>query len=511
MTLSTPPPRRLISSLCHHALRVGAALGLTVLLLAMNAGRPMPAAASSSRTRPSPGTAPIEWKACPDDTALQCGSVVVPLDYGRPARGTLSVAVSRKAATDPSRRIGVLVFNPGGPGESGDQILPVILGLLPAAVLSRFDIVSFDPRGTGASDPLDCGTSPSAVTSVLPAPSSRGQPLPGTAVFTAMAHGCADRHPDLTSSLTTENTARDLDRIRAALGASRISYLGLSYGTVLGTIYADLFPHRLRAMVLDGGVDVNAPLAAQAADEAPAAERSLQHYLSSCAATPSCPLGHDPTAVFRSLRDQLEAHPLPAPGGGDNNPVTVGDLDTATLLALSAPAFTPSYPTAVLDAVHGNGAPLRQLALELDEDISGAPLIDASWAITCNDFASHRGPVAAGTEARWLDARYPLVGGYAVTYNLGGCVAWPTSPQAIHKLHPSYPSPVLLIGNIGDPNTPLVGTRHLTTAFKSATLVTWVGWGHTWLLNGSGDGCMVNVVDGYLIGQRLPKPGTQCR
>ena len=466
-----------------------------------------PASAPASSGRPPTR---IAWTACADQNDLQCGSVVVPLDYHHPSGATISLAVARKPAANPSTRIGVLLFNPGGPGESGDQILPVVLGLLPPAVVARFDVVSFDPRGTGASEPLDCGTSPSAVTSVLPVPSGPGRPLPGTSVFTAMAQACTNHHGSLSASLTTEATARDMDRIRAALGASQISYLGLSYGTVLGTVYADLFPHRLRAMVLDGGVDVNATLAVQAADEAPAIEQSLQHYLHGCAADPSCPFGPDSTALFMSLRDQLEAHPLPAPGNSDANPVTVGDLDTATLLALSAPDFTPSYPTALFDALHGNGTPLRQLALALDDNLSGAPLVDASWAIACNDFASHLGPAAAGAEARSLDARYPLIGGYAVTYNLGGCVAWPKSVQAISNLHPRHAPPVLVIGNVGDPNTPLVGSRHLVDAFSAATLVTWNGWGHTWLLNGSSDACMVSVVDGYLIGQRLPKPGTRC-
>lgn len=505
----------------RRGLRAGGVVVITMVLLAVvvpavvvpavGARPPSAAAASSSNARAPARAGHIAWTACPNDGGLQCGSVTVPLEYAHPSGSTISLAVARKPAADPAHRIGVLLFNPGGPGESGNQILPVVLGLLPPVVVSRFDIVSFDPRGTGASDPLQCGTSPSAVTSVLPVPSRPGQPLPGTSVFAAMAQACTDRHPDLAASLTSDTTARDMDRIRAALGAKQISYLGLSYGTVLGTVYADLFPHRLRSMVLDGGVDVNASLATQAADQAPAAERSLQHYLASCAAAPSCPLGADPTATFTSLRSQLEAHPLPAPGDGDDHPVTVGDLDTATLLALSAPAFTPSYPIALLDALHGDGTPLRQLALELDEDISGAPLVDASWAITCNDFASHLKPRAAGAEARTLAARYPLIGGYAVTYNLGGCVTWPKSPDVLSHLHPDHVPPVLLIGNVGDPNTPLVGTRHLAGDFAASTLVTWDGWGHTWLLNGSSDGCMVDVVDGYLIHQHLPKPGTQCR
>ncbi|MGD0312671.1 MAG: alpha/beta hydrolase [Acidimicrobiales bacterium] len=476
-----------------------------------SAASPRPAGPIATPS-PAPLAAPppLTWSPCASTAGIQCGTVAVPIDYRHPSDGSINLAVTRAPALDGFDRDGTLLFNPGGPGESGNQILPVLLDFFPAAVRQEYNIVTFDPRGTGASDPLRCGTSPSKATSVDPVPAAAGRPLPGTSVFTAMARSCAAKEPSLTPSVDTVDTARDMDRIRQALGLPRISFYGLSYGTSLGTVYADLFPHRLAAMVLDGAVDVNASLTQQADEQAPAAEQSLDHLFSTCTPSSECPLGRNPRGYFRNLAASLTRHPLPAPGHGDDVPVTVGDLDTATLFDLSVPGFTPSYESALVAARNGNGAALRSLALQFATDIDGAPLVDPSWAITCNDAAAHPGPVAAGTLARAMNARYPLIGAYTVTYTMGGCVGWPPARQAVADVHPRGTPPVLIIGNTGDPNTPLIGARHLAAAFPTASLAIWRGWGHTWLLSGSSDGCMQHVVTSYLIDGELPASGTRC-
>jgi pimeloyl-ACP methyl ester carboxylesterase len=468
----------------------------------------VPGASTALPALPPPQ--PVVWSLCPQQTTIQCGSVSVPVDYRHPADGSITVALNRAPALDGSDPRGTLVFNPGGPGESGNQILPVALTLLPSSIRQTFDIVSFDPRGTGSSDPLQCGTSPSALTSVDPVSTKAGKPLPGTPVFTTMAQACQHKHPNLTPFVNTTNTARDMDRIRQALGLSTISYYGMSYGTALGTVYADLFPHHVGTMVLDGAVDVNASLPQQANQEAPAAEQSLDHLLATCAALAPCPLGADPRSYFQRLVTSLNRHPLPAPGHGDHYPVTVGDLDTATLFALSVTESTGPYYAALVAAHSGNGAGLRSLALEFETDVNGAPLGDPLWAITCNDAAGHPSPTAAGQQARTLDKRYPLIGAYAVNYTMGGCVAWPRARQPVTDIHPSGPPPILVVGNTGDPNTPLIGAKHLAAIFPHATLLTWTGWGHTWLLSGAGDACMQQAVTTYLSGGGLPPAGTIC-
>ncbi|MGA2836492.1 MAG: alpha/beta hydrolase [Acidimicrobiales bacterium] len=490
------------------------AIGLAVAACGTTtAGTPTTAAPSTTTAAPPAIAAPppVTWIVCPDHPTVQCGTVPVPLDYDHPARGQLEIAVTRIPATGGSAPDGTLVLNPGGPGESGNQILPIEYPLLPPQVRADADVVSFDPRGTGASDPLRCGTSLAGVTSAVPVPERPGEVLPGTPVFAGIPRACSAAAPALTPQVDTVDTARDMDRIRQALGLRAISFYGLSYGTVLGTVYAALFPQHLRAMVLDGAVDMFAPLSVQASEEAPAAEQSLTHLLDGCAAQPACPLGPDPTSFFAHLSASMTAHPLPAPGDGDDTPVTVGDLDTATLFAVSVPGFTPLYYSALVDASHGDGSALRGLALEFVVDIDGAPLVDAQWAITCNDTTDHPDPTAAGALARSLAARYPLIGGYAVTYNLGGCVAWPPGSRPVAAERPVDSPPVLVIGNTGDPNTPLVGARHLAAAFPRATQLTWVGWGHTWLLSGSSDTCVQRAVSRYLSGGGLSAPGAVCR
>jgi pimeloyl-ACP methyl ester carboxylesterase len=487
-------------------------------LLGAACGSAPPSATTGSTSPPSTAAAlpalspppPVTWTTCPTHADVQCGTVPVPLDYARPSAGTLQIAVSRIPAPGGSAPDGTLLVNPGGPGQSGNQNLPFDYPLLPAGVRATMDVVSFDPRGTGASAPLQCGTSLSGVTSALPSPTRAGQPLPGTPVFAGIRPACLATAPALTAQVDTVDTARDMDRIRQALGLSTISFYGLSYGTVLGTAYASLFPHRVRAMVLDGAVDLYASLAEQAVQEAPVFERSIVHLLDGCGAGSTCPLGSDPVGYFDHLQASMTTRPLPAPGGGDTTPVTVGDLDTASLLAVSVPGFTPLFETALVSATHGDGRGLRSLALTLVVDIDSAPLVDATWAITCNDTTGHPGPVAAGTLARALGKRYPMVGASTVNVNLGGCIAWPDGRHPVTAVHPVDAPPVLVIGNTEDPETPLIGAVHLAAAFPHAGQLTWVGWGHTWLLNGSSDTCVTTAVTRYLSGGGLPPAGTVC-
>ncbi len=469
-----------------------------------------PATVALTSLPSGPPPSPISWTTCPQQPDFQCGTVTVPLDYRHPDGSSLTLAVTRAPVPAGAHPTGTLVFNPGGPAESGNLILPLYFGRFPAPVRRQFTIVSFDPRGTGSSEPLRCGTSSSVLASLDPVPSAPGRPLPGTPAFTAMAQSCQARASALAASLTSTDNARDLDRIRQALGLSRVSFYGLSYGTVLGTVYADLFPHRVDRMILDGAVDLNASLVQQAEQEAPAIERSLHHLFTTCAAAPACPLGTDPESTYRALADSLTRQPLPAPGAGDPVPVTIGDLDTATLFDLSVPGFTPTFEAALVAARYGNGAPLRFLSLELMNDIDGSPLVDALWATTCNDAAAHPGPVAAGNLVRTLGSRLPLIGAYSVEYTMGGCVAWPNPRQALTNVHPSHTPPVMVIGNTGDPNTPLIGARHLAGDFTSAGLVVWQGWGHTWLLSGSTDRCMQGLVTTYVTTGHLPPTGTHC-
>jgi len=468
-------------------------VGILVLVTLVVALGPTADAAASG---PPPT---IHWSPCPATAGYRCGRLQVPLDYGHPSAGSLSLAVSEHVA--PQSR-GVVIFNPGGPGESGVSILPLQVSWVPAAVRDHFTLVSFDERGTGSSDPLRCGPSPVAAAGALAGTAAAAR------TFAGLGAACRAADRALFPTVTTTTSARDMDRLRQALGVDRINFYGLSYGTVLGSVYRQLFPGHVRSMVLDGAVDANLSLATDATLEAPAIQQDLDHELAACAATPGCPLGADPVASYRSLQQRLARSPLPAPGDGDTTPVTEGDLDTATLLYLSVPTLTPGFFPALASAAEGDGAPLRSVALGLETDLDGTSLVGPLWTITCNDAVAHPDAAATAALARRLDARDPLGGAEAVANNLIGCPGWPRSGEAIARLGPVRAPTALVIGNTGDPNTPYASARALASTI-AGRMVTYVGYGHTWLLNGSADACMQAVVGAYLVSGTLPAAGTR--
>lgn len=439
----------------------------------------------------------IDWVACPQESGDQCGTLQVPLDYGDPEKGTIGLTVIRHQVPDSK---GVVVFNPGGPGESGVLIFPILANLVPATMRAQFTLVSFDERGTGSSDPLLCGTAVASAASAVAATAS------GVKAFAGLESSCRAKYPKLFTTVNTTNSARDMDKLRQALGVSRIDYYGMSYGTVLGAEYAHLFPTHYRSMILDGAVDTNLGIAREALEEAPSLEAAVVHTLKQCTAKPGCPLGTNPVDAFRKLEGQLTNAPLPI--GSGNPPVTVGDLDSASLLYLSAPDLTSGYYAALASALAGNGAPLRTLALELENDLNGNSLVGALWGITCNDVSAHPDANATTALARSLQTRYPLLGAEAVSNNLIGCPRWSGSDAVSHIAPTAGPVP-LIIGNTGDPNTPYVEAGQLAAAI-GGRLVTYVGYGHTWLLNGSSNACMDSIVNAYLLQARLPAAATRC-
>ncbi len=442
----------------------------------------------------------IAWSPCPHTAGYRCGTLPVPLDYGHPSRGSLRLAVIEHPVAH-SR--GVVIFNPGGPGESGVSILPLLVMYVPAAVRRHFTLVGFDERGTGSSEPLLCGPSVAAASSAVAGTEA------ATRTFADLERSCRSSYPALFPTVTTTTSARDMNQLRVALGARRINFYGLSYGTVLGSVYRQLFPSHVRSMVLDGAVDANLSLTADATLDASAIETALLHDLGLCAASPRCPLGAHPVTVYDDLARKLARSPLPAPGGGDDLPVTEGDLTTASLLYLSVPGLTPGYFPALASAAAGNGAPLRSVAVTLETDLNGRSLVGPLWAITCNDAVDHPGAGATAALARSLSVRHPLGGAEAVANYLIACPGWTGSHGAVAHLHPvSSPTP-LVIGNTGDPNTPYAAARALTSAI-GGRLVTYVAYGHSWLLNGSTNACMQKVVSRYFVSDSLPGRGTRC-
>jgi len=277
----------------------------------------------SSRARPPatarPPAAALSWTACrgaagpPGD---DCASVRVPLDYSHPDGRTIDIALDRHAAT--GTRIGSLLINPGGPGASGVDSLDYVVSLLSASVLEHFDIVGFDPRGVARSSPVHCLSGPQLdrFLNLDPAPTGESGFQALVDASRSFDQGCESLSGELLPDMSTENAARDMDQIRQAVGDEKLTYLGFSYGTFLGATYAELFPGRVRAMVLDGAVDPsNDPVAANI-DQSAAFDKQLDAFFADCAARPSCAWkpGSDLHAAFDALMARIRMQPLPAEG-----------------------------------------------------------------------------------------------------------------------------------------------------------------------------------------------------
>jgi pimeloyl-ACP methyl ester carboxylesterase len=464
-----------------------------VISLSVVAGTGAGSAAAASSTH-------IAWNACPKVSGYQCGTLRVPLDYSHPSQGSVSLAVIERPVAHSK---GVIVFNPGGPGESGVLILPILASLMPQAVQDDFTFVSFDERGTGASDPLLCGPSAAEASSAIPGTSA------DTRTFAGLARSCRSKYPALFPTVNTTTSAHDMDELRGALGVKTIDFYGQSYGTVLGSVYAQLYPSHVRSMVLDGAVDTNLSLVSDARADAVAMTGALSHELNACQTTPGCLLGADGMGTYLQVQKELTATPLPAPGNGDTTPVTVGDLYTASLLYLSAPNFTPGYFPALAAAAAGNGAPLRSVALGLENDLNGESLVGPLWTIACNDIVTHPDAQTTARLANTLAKLDPTIGPEAVSNYLIGCPGWGTSTQPVAHLAPHGAPTPLVIGNVYDPNTPYAVAPKLAAA-TGGRLVTYVGYGHTWLLNGSKNDCMQKIVSSYFVDGVVPANHPTC-
>lgn len=242
---------------------------------------PLALPASAQRGEAASG---IIWKPCTDTPSIQCGTLTLPVDRRKPAK-TFDMAVARHQATNSAERLGVLFINPGGPGASGVNFVSTAMDVFPAKILERFDIVGFDPRGIGASQPIMCGNA-----AVLEAPRSQAEFQRLTNANLALRQDCRNRNGSLFDHADTLNVVQDMDALRAALGEKKINYYGISYGTLIGQQYAQKYGKHVRSMVLDSNMDHSLTAQDLAATSASAVEDSLKKFARWCEVTPVCAL-----------------------------------------------------------------------------------------------------------------------------------------------------------------------------------------------------------------------------
>jgi pimeloyl-ACP methyl ester carboxylesterase len=454
---------------------------------------------------------PLVWRSC--DVIFQCSTMTVPLDYANPSGSKIGIAVIRLRSTS-KNRIGSVVLNPGGPGGSGITYELSVAKVVQQELNDRFDVVSFDPRGVGASDPIRCLTTAQedAYVGFLANPADPAQVAEQASLAKEFASACEARNGPLLAHVGTVNTARDLDVLRGAIGDSKLTYIGASYGTYLGAIYASMFPTHVRALVLDGAVDPSASMTTVDHRQAQGFELALHSYIASCVSSSACPLGRSAATAegkLDALLSSLDAKPLPGQGSRTVNKA-IGL--NAVALAMYSPTLWPSLTAALQSAFAGKGSRLLALSDEEAERTSSGytNLIDSNVAINCADRPGPSGGIAGYAAAAASGVVDGPTFGVAIGWALPPCAYWPVPPEStpapVSKL-PGLPT-VLVVGTIRDPATPYAQAVSLSSQLQGR-LLTYNGDGHTAYLRGSA--CIDRAVNAYVLAGALPASGLVCQ
>ncbi|WP_346148583.1 alpha/beta hydrolase [Nonomuraea recticatena] len=451
----------------------------------------------------------LTWDDCGD--GFECAKLRVPLDYRDPQREELSISVIRLPAT--GDRIGSIVINPGGPGGSGIDYGRAARSVLSPQVRDRFDVVGFDPRGVGESAPVEC-LSDKELDAFLALDATPDSPAELTALEKAsrrFADGCRAMSPRLLPHIGTASAARDMDVLRAALGDERLTYLGKSYGTHLGAVYADLFPARVRALVLDGAVDPALSRVEMNEGQAEGFAVAFRAYAEDCFTIPDCPLTSrtvdGAVAELSGLLRRTDGSPL----RGEGREVTEALATLGALTPLYDRRSWPVLTEALRQASSGDGTLLLHSADQLvgrSQDGTYSNQTEANMAINCVDSPYPRQLSTFVKAAKQAEQRTPGFGAYVMWSTLP-CAFWPV-PASEHNrpLVARGAPPILVVGTTRDPATPYGWARAMASQLESGVLVTFEGDGHTAYLNGSS--CVDATVDAYLVWGRVPEDGMRC-
>lgn len=438
---------------------------------------------------------------------MQCASLQVPLDTTSGTGPTITLTLDRIAAR--GRRIGSLVLNPGGPGVSAVDELPGLAAGLSAALRDHFDLIGYDPPGVGHSTPVTCfdNTQLGAYLHADPSPPGAAGFARVVATARTFADACRAGSGALLAHVSTVDAARDLDRVRAAVGDSKLSYLGFSYGTLLGATYAGLYPSRVRALVLDGALDPTLDPITMLEGQAAAVDAQFRAFAAACRAG-SCAWrsGPDPTASFLALLAHVRQAPLPVGGGRRAGPA---ELLYGAAEALYSPSEWSTLAEALSEAERGDGSGVTAL---FDRYVGRTAAgrydttVEAEAAVSCADTASPSlAAIAAAASA--VQKAAPIFGPLDVDAE-SACAVWPAPAVAgPHAISAAGSAPIVVVGSTGDPITPYPWAEHLAAQLGTGVLLTRVGDGHTAY---SASSCVRAAVDAYLVSLRPPASGTRC-
>jgi pimeloyl-ACP methyl ester carboxylesterase len=501
--------------------RSAAAVGALIACLVVA----QPALAAQDRHDSNGAGLRLDWSAC-GDAGAQCATPAVPKDYGSPSAGTLTLRVAKSPATNPSKRIGSLLFNFGGPGASAADYVEASGGALFPVLNERFDIVGVDPRGTGGSVPVDCKVN-QETQGVYSQPFTTPNNLDVPALLRKDTHyisRCIQLNGDVLKYLSTANVARDFNAIREAVGDKKLTYLGFSYGTFLGATIQSLFPGKTRAVVLDGALDpnqyINDPLSSL--DEQSAGfERAITRFMTACAADqPGCGFGGgDPLGTADNLIGQADATPIAASNAPDR-PVDGDDIRAALVQEVYAKFLWPELASALALLERGDGAGIRFIMdnrfYSRNDDGSYGPGTDRYFLLSADeqDYPRTVAPFLKEGQQSYFDYDHAFWNhGYTELnwglYPIRGKDTY-DGPFRTAKEDPT----TLVVGTRYDPATPYKEAIRLVQQLGNARLLTMTGDGHTAYDGFPADGynsqCTDKAVEAYLFDLVVPAAGTKC-
>ncbi|MDI3420457.1 alpha/beta hydrolase [Streptomyces luteolus] len=458
----------------------------------------------------------LSWRDC-GVPGFQCASMKAPLDYEKPQEGDIKLAVARKKATGPGKRLGSLLVNPGGPGGSAIEYLQSYAAIgYPEPVRAQYDMVAVDPRGVARSEPVECldGKAMDAYTETDTTPDDQAETDLLVAAYKKFSRGCEQKSGKVLPHVSTVAAARDMDVLREVLGDQKLQYVGASYGTFLGATYASLYPSRTGRLVLDGAMDPSLPARQMNLEQTEGFETAFQSFAEDCVRRKDCPLGTGTPeeagkrlkAFFRSLDKQ------PIPTGMDRE---LGEslATTGVIAAMYDEAAWPQLRDGLATAIEDkDGAGLLFLAdsyYERDGDGKYANLMFANAAVNCLDLPpAFTSPDEVKKALPEFEKASPVFGEGLAWASLN-CAYWPVRATGEpHAIHAEGAAPMVVVGTTRDPATPYKWAEALAEQLETGSLLTYNGDGHT--AYGRGSDCVDSAINRYLLQGKAPADAKKC-
>jgi len=457
----------------------------------------------------------LVWTNCKDDKKFQCAEIYVPIDYQNPGDASLTLALKKLPAKQSANKVGSLLINPGGPGGSGTDYVTYAEDAFGKRLMDSFDIVGFDPRGVAQSTPLDCLTDQEVdvFIAIDGTPDNEQELKASLEISINLANSCESIANNLIAHVGTQEAARDMDIIRELVGDEKLNFLGASYGTYLGGMYAEIFPDKVGRLVLDGAVDPSLSGEEQSFDQAVGLDTALKRFVEDCPQYDDCPLtkrGDGGVQEIREFLDSLDAKPLKTEDPDRLLTQAMGVYAVAGFLY--SDEWWSYMRQSLATAFKGDGTDLlsiNDLFNERNDDGTYATnATEAIYAINCFDEPSTSTEEQVREYAKTWIKDAPVFGDYLAWGNLS-CSIWPVKdPNPINKFVAQTAAPIVVVGTKYDPATPYKWAIGLSSQLVTSVLLTYEGDGHTAYMRGSK--CIDNEIENYLVDGIVPAKNITC-